>query len=355
MSKVLTFDIGSGTLDVLLWDSEKNIENCIKLVLPSPNQIMTKQIEDFEGDTLKVDGYTVGGGKCSWAIKDMVKQGKKVLMTPTAGRLVRDDLDRVRKLGIDIVDQIEDPDFFLREIDFDFYRMILKNAGEDIDKIDFFGFALQDHGCPPPGVSDRKFRFELFSKFLGNSRNLEPFLFSFNEVPEYFLRMNSFKQSVLDQLSPECNGYLIDTSPAAIAGCLEDETVRDMVLKGPVMIVNFGNKHTMACIVKDGLIEALFEHHTFMLRKDPEKIQDYLTRLAENDLTSEEVFDDMGNGALIFSKTGIKNLLPIIVTGPNRNLIKKTSYEHYFAAPGGDMMITGPLGIISIMKSKSII
>lgn len=353
MSKVLTFDIGSGTLDILLWDSSKNIENCIKMVLPSPNRIMAAQVENFPGDTIRLDGYTVGGGSLSWAVKEHVKNGRRIIMTPDAGRLVRDDLDRVRALGIEIVDRIDDPDFFLKELDFDYFRYILAGAGETIEDIDYFGFAMQDHGCPPKGVSDRKFRFELFSKILGSSRTLTPFLFPFEQIPEVFLRMGSFRKSVTDQLGKECRGFMMDTSPAAIAGCMEDEETRKFMDRGPVMMVNFGNKHTMVCIISEGIVQAFFEHHTTMLRKSPDKIRDYLVRLAEDQLTSEEVFEDMGNGALVYNRTGMDRIVKIIVTGPNREMIKLTGFDHYFASPGGDMMITGPLGIISLLKSSS--
>jgi uncharacterized protein (DUF1786 family) len=38
--KILAIDIGAGTEDVLLYDDEKrSIENCIKMVLPSPCQV----------------------------------------------------------------------------------------------------------------------------------------------------------------------------------------------------------------------------------------------------------------------------------------------------------------------------
>ena len=37
---------------------------------------------------------------------------------------------------------------------------------------------------------------------------------------------------------------------------------------------------------------------------------------------------------------------PVIVTGPNRDLFRKTSFPFTFAAPGGNTMMTGPMGLI---------
>ena len=42
--KLLAIDVGMGTQDILLYDSEKNIENCFKMVLPSQTQIIARRI-----------------------------------------------------------------------------------------------------------------------------------------------------------------------------------------------------------------------------------------------------------------------------------------------------------------------
>jgi len=42
----------------------------------------------------------------------------------------------------------------------------------------------------------------------------------------------------------------------------------------------------------------------------------------------------------------------VVVTGPNRNLIKETGLDYYFASLGGDMMMTGPIGLIASAKKK---
>ena len=39
ITRFLVIDVGMGTQDILLFDSERNIENCVKMVLPSQTQI----------------------------------------------------------------------------------------------------------------------------------------------------------------------------------------------------------------------------------------------------------------------------------------------------------------------------
>ena len=35
--RILAIDVGTGTQDIMIYDSEKELENAIKLVLPSPH------------------------------------------------------------------------------------------------------------------------------------------------------------------------------------------------------------------------------------------------------------------------------------------------------------------------------
>jgi len=43
--KILAMDIGAGTSDILLYDDRKeSIENCIKMVLPSPSLVYVAKL-----------------------------------------------------------------------------------------------------------------------------------------------------------------------------------------------------------------------------------------------------------------------------------------------------------------------
>lgn len=38
------------------------------------------------------------------------------------------------------------------------------------------------------------------------------------------------------------------------------------------------------------------------------------------------------------------------VTGPNRSMIEGSELDYVYAAPGGDVMMTGPIGLVGIAK-----
>jgi len=48
--KILSIDVGSGTQDIMLYDSEESIENSPKMVLPSPTRIIAERIRKHKND-----------------------------------------------------------------------------------------------------------------------------------------------------------------------------------------------------------------------------------------------------------------------------------------------------------------
>ena len=59
----------------------------------------------------------------------------------------------------------------------------------------------------------------------------------------------------------------------------------------------------------------------------------------------------MGHGSfLLDDPVGFSQIEKIIATGPNRSILNKTKFETYFAAPYGDVMMTGPAGLIRAIK-----
>ncbi|MBS4025080.1 MAG: pyruvate formate lyase-activating protein, partial [Clostridia bacterium] len=61
---VLAIDVGGGTQDILLYEPDKNIENCTKLVLPSPTVLVRNQINNAtqDGKDIFLTGPVMGGG-----------------------------------------------------------------------------------------------------------------------------------------------------------------------------------------------------------------------------------------------------------------------------------------------------
>jgi len=116
--KILAIDIGAGTEDVLLFDSQKkSIENCVKLVLPSPSQIFATKVREATGlyKDIFVKGDIIGGGAFSFALREHVEKGLRLIMTERAAYTIRNDLDEVKQLGIEIVKEENEPKDFRGE------------------------------------------------------------------------------------------------------------------------------------------------------------------------------------------------------------------------------------------------
>ena len=47
--KIFAMDIEAGTEDILLYDYKKNVENCVKMVLPSPSRIFAEKVREVAG------------------------------------------------------------------------------------------------------------------------------------------------------------------------------------------------------------------------------------------------------------------------------------------------------------------
>jgi hypothetical protein len=61
-------------------------------------------------------------------------------------------------------------------------------------------------------------------------------------------------------------------------------------------------------------------------------------------LNRQKVFEDNGHG--VITLTPFFGDVPVWVTGPNRDLFKGTSLQFTYAAPAGNTMMTGPMGLV---------
>jgi hypothetical protein len=48
----------------------------------------------------------------------------------------------------------------------------------------------------------------------------------------------------------------------------------------------------------------------------------------------------------------ISKIGKVIVSGPKRELIEKTNLDWHHAAPGGDVMMTGTIGLIKTIQGR---
>lgn len=354
--KILAIDIGAGTEDVLLYDDrKKEIENCVKMVLPSPSQVFAAKVREATRlyKDIFVEGDIIGGGAFAFALRNHVEKGLRVVMTENAAYTVRNDLDEVRELGIEIIAGENEPkdfkgeNFTIEEVNFAKMQKFLIEFDETLSDLDVAAIAVQDHGVFPKGMSNRKFRVQKMKELLKESPRPETLAFTEEEIPAYFLRMKSVALASRRQL-PRAKVLLMDTSPDAILGCLKDPVVEKA---DPVLAVNVGNGHTMAAIISDGNIVGVMEHHTRLL--NPQKIERFLVNFADGKLSDEEVFKDNGHGLFFLAKPpGFSKIDKVAATGPNRNILAKTSLSVHFAAPAGDVMMTGPIGLLEATKRK---
>ncbi len=184
------------------------------------------------------------------------------------------------------------------------------------------------------------------TKTLKKDNRPSGFLYKAPKVPEYYLRMNSIIDTARDTLRP-VPVYLLDTSISALAGCQLDPRIsnRDLVL-----LVNIGNGHTVGSIVSGDRVHAFFEHHTNTL--DQEKLEHYLKKLGEGILTKQEVFEDDSHGAVTIKEPpGFTEIEKIAVTGPKRKLLEDSELD-IIEAPRGDVMMTGPHGLLKAIQMK---
>ena len=99
--RILAIDVGTGTQDIMIYDTEKELENSIKLVLPSPHLFISQKIREIEND-IYFKGEIMGGGKLKKTIQEHMDKGYDVVMHPTCARTIRDNLEQVKSFGIKI-------------------------------------------------------------------------------------------------------------------------------------------------------------------------------------------------------------------------------------------------------------
>jgi uncharacterized protein (DUF1786 family) len=343
--QILTIDVGTGTQDIFLFDSDRELENCFKLVLPSPTVVFADRIRraTAERRAVVLDGVTMGGGPSHWATMDHVRAGLPAYATPEAARTFDDDLSAVAEMGIRVISQDE----ALGLADGGAVYVALRDLwlGALIQTLAAFGVQLRlaglavavfDHGAAPPGFSDRVFRFNYLRDQLAAGLGLAGFAFPRQAIPPAMTRLQAVEQTAPRDLPL----LVMDTAPAAVLGALEDPKVaggRDKV------VANVGNFHCLAFHLRDGQVAGLFEHHTGEL--SPERLRRYVEQLEAGTISNDEVYADKGHGALVIGEAGLPSGF-VAVTGPRRALLTASGLDTYLAVPHGDMMLSGNFGLL---------
>ncbi|HEX5480906.1 MAG TPA: DUF1786 family protein [Dehalococcoidia bacterium] len=347
--KILALDMGTGTQDILLFDSEQPIENSIKMVMPSATQVAAGRIRraTAAGRPLLLTGVIQGGGPCSWALEDHIARGRVAYATPEAAKTFDDDLEQVERMGVRVVSEDEaqalrDVERIeLRDLDLDAIRAAL--AAFDVSpRFDGLALGCLDHGASPPGYSDRLFRFDHLRRVVEARNDLLAFAYAPDALPPYLTRARAMVETARRQ-DGETPIAFLDTGPAAALGALQDPKVREA---GEQLVLNLGNMHALAFHLRATSIISLYEHHTGEMT--PEQIEDFTRRLLSGDLRHEEVFNSKGHGVFYAAHDGhAADAAPIVaVTGPQRGKIRRSELHPYMATPHGDMMISGCFGML---------
>ena len=397
--KILTVDIGTGTQDIFLYDSDLDIENGFKLVLPSPTMMVHRRLKQSlpSRTPILLSGHQMGGGPSAWAIEEYARAGIPVYMTPTAATTINDELEKVESLGIKIISEDEVHGLSstvhrleLKDFDFPLISKTFTDYDVSLNDLAAIAVAVFDHGNAPAGVSDRQFRFDYLDERIRAKNSLSAFAYLSTDIPHIMTRLQSVVDSAGDLPYPL---VVMDTAPAAVLGATFDSKLNSnfspkinsklnpkfglnlnpsLPTRRSMIICNVGNFHTLAFRLGEKGIEGVFEHHTGEI--DLPKLESLLRRLADASLKHEDVFNDMGHGALMYTDEVFefgKDEFDVVVTGPRRSIFSitpastsgfDTADDHrllnpplsatenlrpYFATPFGDMMIAGCFGLLA--------
>lgn len=353
--RILAIDMGTGTQDILLFDSSGPIENCVKMVMPSATQIAAARIRHATAERRAVvlSGVVQGGGPCAWALEDHIRAGLGAYATPEAAQTFDDDLEQVERMGVRVVSAdeatgIDGAHVEMKDLDLPAVRRALDAFGVP-PYFDGLALGCLDHGASPPGYSDRLFRFDHLRRFVERRNDLLGFAMLPHELPGYLTRARAMVETARRD-DPGTPIVFLDTGAAAALGALQDPRV---AAEEQPLVLNLGNMHTLAFHLRGTRIISLYEHHTGEVTAA--QIEDFSERLVAGTLPHEDVFSTKGHG-VFYAGEGASTpgaAMPLVaVTGPQRGKLRGSRLRPYFATPHGDMMISGCFGLVRAYAEK---
>lgn len=332
---IMALDVGGGTQDLFIWEAGQAVENAVKMVLPAPTQVLARRIGRLTaaGRPIFLTGRIMGGGAVGRALGQHLAQGLPVYATAQAALTFSDRLERVASWGV-VITGTPPPEtvtLTLGDVDPEGLGRLL--GAFEVPLPRHFAVAVQDHGFAPQ-ESNRRFRFRYWEEFLAKGGQIQSL--AFRQPPASFTRMLAVAETLPGVL-------LMDTCAAGVRGALLDPQAREHLDSG-LMVVNLGNAHTFAALVQGERLLGIYEHHTGLL--DQAKLFDHLSRFQAGKLTNDEIFNDQGHGcAHAPDYAAVEPFTFTVVTGPQRRLAR--GWPGVFAAPLGDMMLTGCFGLVA--------
>jgi len=349
MSRILTIDIGAGTMDVLYLDTRRSEH--FKAVVRSPVASLARQIEAAAGKLLLL-GREMGGGAVSRAVKERARNGD-VVMSLSAFPTVHHDLERVRSAGIRVLED-EAAKAMAREghhsvielgdLPIDRLREIV--SGFDVPfSFDVIGVCAQDHGVPPKGDSHLDHRHRHLRTVLDATPFPHAFLHHAEDLPPDMSRLRAIAESARSLPADEI--YLMDSGMAAILGACMDPRVQQ---RNNALVLDIATSHTVGAAVQGAELIGFFEYHTADITL--ERLETLLVDLANGELSHARILAEGGHGAYTRRAFGFEGTEIILATGPKRGLIGPSHLPIELGAPLGDNMMTGTVGVLEAIRRK---
>jgi len=349
MSRILTIDIGAGTMDILYFDTESDLH--YKAVVRSPVRTVAQRVLAAPGRLLVV-GTEMGGGAVSQALKRRAAEGE-VLISEAAAMTLSHDLEKVRALGLEVIDDERSRELLaggdytplaLADLELDRIQGIVEGFGVAFD-FDTVGVCVQDHGVAPPGVSPLDYRHNHYRPILDAQPSPDALLFRSEEVPEDMSRLRAVRDVARSLPSPTV--YVMDSGMAAILGATLDARV---LRCKRAIVLDVATSHTVAACFDGDELCGFFEFHTKDIRL--ERMDSLLQELADGQLEHAQILAEGGHGAYTRRALGFDSVEIILSTGPRRALLAGSSHEIVLGAPLGDNMMTGTAGLLEAIRRR---
>jgi uncharacterized protein (DUF1786 family) len=347
MSKSLMLDIGAGTLDVLYDDDESGLH--YKAVVKSPVLTVAEKVQRLQGHLL-VRGTEMGGGPVSEILIARAKEFQ-VLMTPSAALTLHHDPERVKAMGIRVVEENEATALWatgrygnltLGDLEIPRLQSLVESFGVPFS-FDVVGICAQDHGMPPQGMSHLDFRHHLFKSSLDRNPFPHALLYSKEEIPSPLNRLKSIAERAAEL--PVREIYVMDSGMAAILGGTLDPQA---ISKERIVVLDLATSHTLGAALEKGEIAGFFEYHTRDITL--QRLESLVIELAEGELVHKKILQQGGHGAYVRKAFGFDRTDIILATGPKRRLIEKSRLPVRPGAPLGDHMMTGTAGLLEAVR-----
>ena len=347
MNRFLLVDVGAGTMDILYYDRSADLS--FKAVVKSPVRTVAEQIEATPGN-LVVTGHEMGGGPVTEVLKARAEQAA-VVMSRSSAATLHHDLQKVTGWGIQVVDQgkIEalqkEPGYssvWIGDIDVERLKTIITGLGVPFD-FDVVGVCAQDHGVPPAGTSHLEFRHQLFKAVLDQTPLPHGLLYHQSGIPRTLNRLSAIGRCAAGL--PAETVYVMDSGMAAILGASMDRLAAE---QGRFVVLDIATSHTVAAAMQNGELAGFFEYHTRDITC--ERLDELLPQLVEGRLTHDMILKEGGHGAYIRNSFAFSANPLILATGPKRRLVAQSRLPITLAAPWGDNMMTGCVGLLEAIR-----